>query len=218
MDQHEMLQQKLLLNQRREGDEGSKEEGKVTILEVSPRRKGGKQTSIGAVSPTVGCKRKEDLSFSSRLLVSNNKGCQYTWSRKLRDGSYTYEHLDRFIACDKWLSLMRDISVIQLSSTVSDHKPIMLSFDFADNRRLLVGKPNIFHFETWWAGYEKCEEIVSEAWSTDGCQDRSLISTARKIQRTGLNLKVWSKKELPAIPIQIKDLQAKLDSLEDMTA
>ncbi|KAK7255264.1 hypothetical protein RIF29_28671 [Crotalaria pallida] len=107
MDQQEMLQQTLLLNQRREGDDGSKEEGKVTILEVSPRRKG----------------------------VSR-----------------------------------------------------------------------------------QCEEIISEAWSPDGCQDRDLTGTSRKIQRTGLNLKVWSKKELLVIPIQIKELQAKLDSLGDASS
>ncbi|KAK7251003.1 hypothetical protein RIF29_33854 [Crotalaria pallida] len=132
------------------------------------------------------------------------KGNPYTWARRRGDGTYIYERLDRFLACNLWKGFSKDIEVSHLSSPVSDHESILLSFEFAPRERRLQGKSHRFFFETMWAGFEECEPF--ESWVLGGMSNGSLLSIASKLQLTGLNLQNWSKRTLPIISKELKEL------------
>ncbi|KAK7259782.1 hypothetical protein RIF29_25396 [Crotalaria pallida] len=136
---------------------------------------------------------------------------KFTWSRKLANGSLTFERLNRFFASGSWKDLMNQYSVSHLNSPISDHKPILLQLEFMSSQRRLKGNSDKFFFETIWASYEGCEPNIVSSWAL-GLPGSSLVSTAGKLERTGLNLKAWSKKEIPSIPKELIELQKRLDN------
>ncbi|KAK7281544.1 hypothetical protein RIF29_09636 [Crotalaria pallida] len=131
-------------------------------------------------------------------------------NRKLGDGSITYERLDRFLASDTWRDCASSFSVDILNSPVSDHNPILLHCVFG-RRCLMRGKRDRFFFETTWASYEGCEPIIKSAWA-NGLPGCSLRLVSEKLEVTRSDLRLWSKKEIPIIPKELKELQRKLDN------
>ncbi|KAK7260667.1 hypothetical protein RIF29_26911 [Crotalaria pallida] len=108
--------------------------------------------------------------------------------------------------------MMQKCLVSHLSAPVSDHVPILMYFEFVQQRRRLKGRGDRFFFYTLWAGYEKCESIITGSWNSDN-SGRSLKEVAGKLHLTSLNLADWSKKEIPSIPKELKQLQLELDKM-----
>ncbi|KAK7289993.1 hypothetical protein RIF29_04082 [Crotalaria pallida] len=109
-------------------------------------------------------------------------GNPFTWGRKNRQGQFVRERLDRLIVSLSWRNIMQKCLVSHLSAPVSDHVPILMYFEFVQQRRRL--KDN---------------------------SGRSLKEVAGKLHLTSLNLADWSKKEIPSIPKELKQLQIELD-------
>ncbi|KAK7274685.1 hypothetical protein RIF29_15782 [Crotalaria pallida] len=109
-----------------------------------------------------------------------------------------------------------DIRVTHLSSPISDHAPILMQFEYAQQRRRLKGNKDCFFFETMWVGVEQCESIVANSWNSFGA-DGSLNAVAGKLHLTGLKLADWIKRELPNIPKELKRLQYEQDTVDTLT-
>ncbi|KAK7246003.1 hypothetical protein RIF29_40860 [Crotalaria pallida] len=141
------------------------------------------------------------------------KGNPFTWSRRNRNGQPVRERLDRFVANQTWKNMTQNCLVSHLSAPVSDHFPILMYFEFIQQRRRLKGRADRFFFETLWAGYENCESIIAATWNSDNSAS-SLNVVVGKLHLTGLKLVDWSKKEIPNIPKELKRLQLELDKSE----
>ncbi|KAK7255485.1 hypothetical protein RIF29_28896 [Crotalaria pallida] len=138
------------------------------------------------------------------------RGNPFTRSRRNRNGQPIRKRLDRFVVNQSWKNMTQNYLVSHLSAPVSDHVPILMYFEFIQQRRRLKGRADRFFFETLWAGYENCESIISATWYSDNSAN-SLNAVAGKLHLTGLKLADWSKKEIPSIPKELKCLQLELD-------
>ncbi|KAF4389908.1 hypothetical protein G4B88_024189, partial [Cannabis sativa] len=90
-------------------------------------------------------------------------GSDYTWSRgNTRSpgaGSLKRARLDRGLASTDWRMLFPAAIVNQLSSSVSDHRPI-----FLDTNGGVMCKGRLFKYENMWARDLRCCWVVKEAW------------------------------------------------------
>lgn len=96
-------------------------------------------------------------------------GPKYTWWYVRRDGEQIWEQLDRALATTEWLTLFPEAKLHHLTSSVSNHSPLLLKL-FQKRRR----RPKkLFCFESMWIKDPRCEEVVVEAWN-DGLADRTV--------------------------------------------
>ncbi|KAK7256384.1 hypothetical protein RIF29_29827 [Crotalaria pallida] len=169
-------------------------------------------------SPNSGLKRKDIGYMGGGLRVEDDS---QGGSQKLKlmskegydesEAARTFD-LPRFLANSDWTSRF-SYSVQHLSSPASDHSPMSI--------RILNPNPDTysrrgerrFFFETGWAEFEDCNQIVSEVWNTD-LGPCSLQGTCGKIESTGFKLQDWSKKAIPCILKEIKRMQEKLDKID----
>ncbi|KAF4383802.1 hypothetical protein F8388_023494 [Cannabis sativa] len=125
-------------------------------------------------------------------------GPGYTWSRgNVRSpgaGSLKRARLDRGLASTDWRILFPAAIVNHLSSSVSDHRPIIL-----DTNGGVMCKGRLFKYENMWARDPRCFWVVKEAWMKR-LHSNPMINFHRKTKNTGRRLKHWNK-------TQFKDLK-----------
>lgn len=83
----------------------------------------------------------------------------FTWLYHKADGGQIRERLDRALASFAWGVWFPEAKVYHITSSASDHSPILLRFFLKHKKR---GRRKIFRFESMWLKDPKCEEIVKE--------------------------------------------------------
>lgn len=94
-------------------------------------------------------------------------GPSYTWVCKKKGLGVILERLDRALCNQGWLHLFPNSHVKHLLRTLSDHHPMLLSFDRPVNPQSSE-KP--FCILTAWFLHEDFERLVEEHWSSDNVE------------------------------------------------
>ena len=136
-------------------------------------------------------------------------GPKYTWWYVRRDGEQIRERLDRALVTTKWLNLFPKAKLHHLTSSASDHSPLLLRLVQKRRRR----PKKIFHFESMWLKNPRCEEVVLEAWY-DGLADRSEFPLVSCLEKCRVKLEAWNKIEFGHVGNRIAELQKHLEWLE----
>ena len=113
-------------------------------------------------------------------------GRRYTWSNA-RDQP-TLVKLDRWFCSVDWDDMHPDASLSAVSSSLSDHCPILMSTAvrfFAKKR---------FRFERFWLKLEGFEEVVRASWDSAGAPADPLEKIDFKLRRLARELQSWSQK------------------------
>lgn len=120
--------------------------------------------------------------FRSALEACNQsdigfKGLKFTWNNCISDGQFTKERLDRVVANNEWLGLLKEVSVQVMEARTSDHKPLLACFSKEKEERLYYKKG--FKFEASWLLDKEYHEVVKEAWEA-GEGGPNALQTAHK--------------------------------------
>uniref|UniRef100_A0A7N2LWJ1 Endonuclease/exonuclease/phosphatase n=1 Tax=Quercus lobata TaxID=97700 RepID=A0A7N2LWJ1_QUELO len=93
---------------------------------------------------------------------------------KSRDGVRIRERLDRALATPEWISLFPLAKLYHLSSSVSDHAPLVLRMTPKPRSRR---QKKLFRFESMWLKDQRCEQVVIDAWEKRAIFSRRTRST-----------------------------------------
>jgi hypothetical protein len=111
---------------------------------------------------------------------------RFTWSNERQEP--TLVRLDRAFCNKEWDLLMPGFSLQALSSSMSDHCPILLCQQLRPKRKV------VFRFESFWTKVHGFRDVVQQAWSKP-VQGISALNTLHyKLQNTATVLKAWSRK------------------------
>ncbi|XP_042954504.1 uncharacterized protein LOC122290887 [Carya illinoinensis] len=90
------------------------------------------------------------------------KGLKFTWSNKHSDESFTKERLDRALGNNRWMELCYESQVETLTTSQSDHLPIMVTI--RDEVVAIKRRKKCFRFEVKWTLEEEGGKIVKDSW------------------------------------------------------
>ena len=137
-------------------------------------------------------------------------GPLFTWLYLKEDGSQIRERLDRALAMMEWFNLFPMAKLVHLSSSASDHSPLILQL-FAKPRKKRMGR--VFRFESMWLKDPRCEAIMEEAWD-DGLLGGSDDVFNKCLENCRARLDVWNGTEFGNVGKTVAELQKKLEWLE----
>ena len=110
----------------------------------------------------------------------------FTWLYQKKDGTQIRERLDRALATNEWIERFPMARLYHLTSSASDHSPLLLRFTNKRRRR----RPRwLFRFEKKWLKDPRCE-----AWNEGltSISDYPLVSCLDQCQ---MKLEAWNKTE-----------------------
>ncbi|XP_040942293.1 uncharacterized protein [Gossypium hirsutum] len=138
-----------------------------------------------------------------QLIDVGYSGTWYTWEKGNLPETNIRERLDRGVANEKWMELFPRGNIHHLTSSLSDHCPLLIS---TTNESRFKGIPS-FKFEAWWTTKESIEDEIKKSWeSSNG-------SIFEKIEILQISLSKWAK----SIKKERKGLTDKLTKvLEDL--
>jgi hypothetical protein len=132
-----------------------------------------------------------DLELKESTLL----GRRFTWSNER--GQPTLVKLDRWFASLEWDELYPAASLTALSSSLSDHCPILMSTAVLSQ----VGRR--FRFERFWLKLDGFLDTVKDLWENAGVSSvlpaNPLLRLAHKLRHTSRGLKSWSRRKSGSI-------------------
>jgi hypothetical protein len=132
-----------------------------------------------------------DLELKEQPLI----GRRYTWSNERR--SPTMEKLDRWFCSVDWDANHPDCLLQALSSSMSDHCPIMMSTNVSMHRK------SRFHFQSFWPKLTGFREAVAAAWfDVEQAQD-PFLDLQNRLKATARVLVRWSQRRVGNFKEQI---------------
>uniref|UniRef100_A0A453MTV3 Endonuclease/exonuclease/phosphatase domain-containing protein n=1 Tax=Aegilops tauschii subsp. strangulata TaxID=200361 RepID=A0A453MTV3_AEGTS len=111
---------------------------------------------------------------------------RFTWSND-RDNP-TLCKLDSFFCNADWDMTFNTHVLHALSSSLSDHCPLLLADDKGPRR------PRSFKFENFWVSLPGFMEVVQKAWDERVSHTEPFLILHNKLKTTALRLSEWSKK------------------------
>ena len=110
---------------------------------------------------------------------------KFTWSNE--QSNQMMSKLDSFFCNEDWDIEFATHILHALSSSVSDHCPLLLANGVGPK------KPKSFRFENYWAKMPGFQRVVSKAWTEISCHVEPYQWLFHKLKRTGQKLRSWSK-------------------------
>jgi len=122
-----------------------------------------------------------DLCELKEIHLQNRK---FTWSNERRRP--TLIRLDRFFINEGWDLAFPDHTLHALSSSHSDHSPLLLAQQSGPRR------PTPFKFENFWTRLPRFEQTVQAAWNTPTFHTKPFHRLGHKLFLTARALRSWS--------------------------
>ena len=134
-------------------------------------------------------------------------GRRFTWSNDV-----TQTRIDRAFCTVDWDMMMPGCNLQALSSSVSDHSPL-----------LMVGQRQVkrftgFRFEVFWPKVQGYNEIVQSAWNRELSLVNPYLRLHTKLERTGKELRKWSRSKVGHVRLLLcaaKQLVGILDVVQE---
>ena len=137
----------------------------------------------------------------------------YTWSNKRPGEANNRIRLDRGVVNKEWTEKFQMSKIVHLPTHASDHLPIMLHAQTYSQSR--QKRDRCFKFEESWLLRSECETVVQEAWERVGEDRLGLAAIHEKFKMCGAELMAWDAPSTDPDNKAIKDLQKKLDFLNE---
>ena len=138
-------------------------------------------------------------------------GSKFTWIYQRKDGTQIKERLDRAMATPGWMNLFPEAKLYHLSSSVSDHNPLVLHLVRKKNRNKKPKKT--FRFESMWLRDQRCEELVKAAWE-EGKVTSTGSTLGNCLGKCHASLEAWNKTEFGHVGRKVAELQKRLEWIE----
>lgn len=116
--------------------------------------------------------------------------------------------LDRALGTQAWVDLFPCFWMHYLNKTLSDHVPILLTWEGGCTRR---GKKP-FRYEEIWNMQEGCDVVVQQGWE-HSVGESSIYQVTEKIKATRMALNNWARNFVRVGPKEIRELKDKLTIL-----
>ena len=120
---------------------------------------------------------------------------KFTWSNERADP--TLCKLDGFFCNDEWDIDFGSHILHALSSSLSDHCPLLLANDDGPRR------PKSFRFENHWTKMPGFQKVVVDAWNEQSVHLEPYQRLFHKLKTTGRRLRTWSKSLFAKSKIQM---------------
>lgn len=141
-----------------------------------------------------------DLGFS---------GVPYTYDNRREGRSNVKVRLDRALADNSWRDIYSNSQVVHLTSSCSDHCPILLKFA-ADSRQ--SNRKKCLHYEICWEREPASTEVISLAWAEAG-EKRTLGDINFALGKVMGALQGWSKVKFKNVSRAIEKARKDLATL-----
>lgn len=122
-------------------------------------------------------------------------GRRFTWSSEQE--SPTLTKIDKVLVNAEWEDFFRDAHLQALSSSASDHCPLLLACD------AMVHRPRRFKFEAFWLHLDGFDEIVRAAWESAPTGSNAFSSLHFKLKATATALKPWGAHRICELRLQL---------------
>ena len=147
---------------------------------------------------------------SCELVDIHLQNWRFTWSNERE--TPTLSRIDGFFCNEEWDLHFSDHILHALSSSLSDHCPLLLACDRGPPR------PKSFKFENIWTKLPGFLQVVSEAWAapTDHVEPCHVLS--HKLAHTGRALRRWSSSFFSGYKVQLhmaQEIILRLDSAQE---
>lgn len=141
------------------------------------------------------------------IALQNRK---YTWSNeRLRP---TLVRLDRVFCNEQWDLHFADYTLHALSSSHSDHCPLLLSKQSGPR------KPTPFRFENYWTKLSHFMDVVREAWNKPTTHTEPFHRLGHKLHQTAQALRAWGKSIISDARLKLhmaQEVILRLDEAQD---
>lgn len=132
-----------------------------------------------------------DLELKESSLI----GRRYTWSNERQ--SLTLEKIDRWFSTADWDAGHPDHLLQALSSSISDHCPILMSTNVSFHRK------SRFHFQSFWPSIPGFQEAVATGWNTPPPKSDPFFDLFLRLKATANALTKWSQRRVGNVKEQI---------------
>lgn len=144
-----------------------------------------------------------DLGFS---------GTPWTYNNKQRGNKNVRVRLDRDVSCPAWTSLFPQASVRHLTSSRSDHCPLLLDLGNEGKKKTRTKKRSL-RYEAMWERESSLGQQIEEAW-TNQLPASDLSDIHKKLSATMACLGSWSSQVFGSVNKEIKLLKTRLEDLQ----
>uniref|UniRef100_A0A452ZHM4 Endonuclease/exonuclease/phosphatase domain-containing protein n=1 Tax=Aegilops tauschii subsp. strangulata TaxID=200361 RepID=A0A452ZHM4_AEGTS len=142
--------------------------------------------------------------------IQNRK---YTWSNE--QSNPTMSKLDGFFCNEEWDITFDKHILHALSSSLSDHCPLLLANEDGPRR------PRTFRFENFWTNMPGFQQVVQEAWNETSAHNEPYQRLFHKLKKTSQKLRSWSKSLFSNAKVQLHmalEVILRLDEAQDHRA
>ncbi|XP_015057525.1 uncharacterized protein LOC107003747 [Solanum pennellii] len=136
-------------------------------------------------------------------------GHKYTWSNKRGITYRIWKRLDRALVNDLWLEKMPQTTITHLSTTGSDHCPLLL--EMVSNESEYI---KYFRFLNCWIDNRNFILTVKECWDRP-VEGNAMWQFHQKMKRISNTLSVWSRKEFGDIFNKVRMYEEQVHEAEE---
>ena len=139
------------------------------------------------------------------------QGNKFTWNNGRPGVEFVQERIDRACANGEWNGLFPRSLVIHLSTSYSDHIPLLLEIHVNNGRNKKKNTPR--RFEEKWVSHQECRRIIEEAWRQTVDVGSPMFCLFQKIKNTRLALIKWEKVAFGNTKASLRDKHRVLEEL-----
>ncbi|XP_065619215.1 uncharacterized protein LOC136063166 [Quercus suber] len=115
------------------------------------------------------------------------------------------------MATPKWMNLFPEAKLYHLTSSVSDHSPLVLRM--VKNKKGNKRARQSFRFESMWLRDQRCEEVVQAAWE-EGMVTSTGSTLGNCLEKCRASLQAWNKTKFGHVGRKVAKLQKRLEWIE----
>ena len=136
------------------------------------------------------------------------EGPKFTWCNQRLNKGRIQLRLDKVLASVEWAEHYQNARVYHIMEPTSDHCAILLT----DQQHPPIQRQKRFHFEEAWTKYEKCKEVIQEAW-INYSSTQSTVGLVEALTECAAGLSRWSRTDLGYYPRKIQEKRKSLQVL-----
>ncbi|WMV30181.1 hypothetical protein MTR67_023566 [Solanum verrucosum] len=136
-------------------------------------------------------------------------GLPFTWCNQRDVEARVWKRLDRAMVNDKWLEVMPQTTIENLSSVGSDHTPLLMEMFQANESHI-----KYFKFLHYWVENDTFMKTVHQCWTKE-VSGNPMRKFHQKLKRVSATLSIWSKQEYGDIFAKVREFEDDIRKSEE---